>query len=90
MGIVGGSWPIQLPDLGNNRGAAVDLTLYHLESGRPAAMGSGYDEFTERLYPDCQELTAEERENKNRQRRTMEAQGLTIYPYESGHFDHRN
>ena len=66
----------------HNRGAAVDLTRYHLESGRPAAMGSGYDEFTEQSYPDCQGVTAEERENKDRLWRAMEEQGLTIYPYE--------
>ncbi len=73
----------------HNRGAAVDLTLYHLESGRPAAMGSGYDEFTERSYPDYQGATAEERENRNRLRSAMEEQGFTIYPYEWWHFDHR-
>lgn len=73
----------------HNRGAAVDLTLYHLESGRPAAMGSGYDEFTERSYPDYPGLTPQERENRNRLRRAMERQGFTIYSYEWWHFDHR-
>ena len=72
----------------HNRGAAVDLTLYYLDSGRPAAMGSGYDEFTERSYPDYQGVTAEERENRNRLRRAMEEQGFAIYPYEWWHFDH--
>ena len=74
----------------HNRGAAVDLTLYHLESGRPAAMGSGYDEFTERSYPDYQGLTAQERDNRNRLTRAMEKQGFTIYAYEWWHFDYRN
>ena len=73
----------------HNRGAAIDLTLYHLQSGRPAAMGSGYDEFTERSYPDYPGVTAEERDNRNRLRRAMEEQGFTIYPYEWWHFDHR-
>lgn len=73
----------------HNRGAAVDLTLYHLQSGRPADMGSGYDEFTERSFPDYRGVTAQERENRNRLRRAMENQGFAIYPYEWWHFDHR-
>ena len=74
----------------HNRGAAVDLTLYHLESGQPAAMRSGYDEFTERSYPDYQGLTAQEGDNRNRLTRAMEKQGFTIYPYEWWHSDYRN
>ena len=74
----------------HNRGAAVDLTLYHLESGSPAAMGSGYDEFTERSYFDYQGAAAQERENRNRLRSAMEKQGFTIFPSEWWHFDHRD
>ncbi len=53
-------------------------------------MGSGYDEFTERSYPDYQGSTAQERDNRNRLTRAMEKQGFTIYPYEWWHFDYRN
>ena len=53
-------------------------------------MGSGYDEFTERSYPDYPRMTAQERENRNRLRTAMEKQGFTIYPYEWWHFDYRN
>ena len=53
-------------------------------------MGSGYDEFTERSYPDYPGVTAQERENRNRLRTAMEKQGFTIYPYEWWHFDYRN
>src|SRR5690606_26450191 len=35
----------------HNRGAAVDLTLYELADGRAVRMPSGYDEFSERAYP---------------------------------------
>ncbi len=73
----------------HNRGAAVDVTLYDLESGRPAAMGTDYDEFTERAYPDYPDLTAEERSNRDRLRAAMEAAGFTVYPYEWWHFDFR-
>jgi D-alanyl-D-alanine dipeptidase len=36
----------------HNRGCAVDLSLYDLASGREVEMPSGYDEMTERAYPD--------------------------------------
>ncbi|HEV8170032.1 MAG TPA: M15 family metallopeptidase, partial [Pyrinomonadaceae bacterium] len=35
----------------HNRGAAVDLSLYDLKSGRPVEMVSTYDETTDRAYP---------------------------------------
>ena len=35
----------------HNRGCAVDLTIYDLKTGKPVAMPSGYDEFTERASP---------------------------------------
>ena len=45
----------------HNRGCAVDLTLYDLESGAPIEMPSGYDEFTARAYPDYPGGTARQR-----------------------------
>lgn len=35
-----------------NRGCAVDLTMNDLKTGREVSMPSGYDEMTERAYPD--------------------------------------
>ncbi len=74
----------------HNRGAAVDLTLYRLESGEPVSMGSGYDEFTERSYPDYPGITPEEREHRNLLIRTMEEHGFTVYQFEWWHFDYRD
>lgn len=74
----------------HNRGAAVDLTLYHIASGSPAAMGSGYDEFTERSHIDYPGVTAEERENRDRLRGMMEKHGFSVYRNEWWHFDHRD
>ena len=74
----------------HNRGAAVDVTLYHLESGSPAVMGSGYDEFTERSYFDHEGITDRERENRNRLRNAMEKHGFRVYSNEWWHFDHRD
>ena len=36
----------------HNRGCAVDLTLYDLATGQPVPMVGGYDEFSDRSYPD--------------------------------------
>ena len=36
----------------HNRGAAVDLTLYDLATGKPVKMVGGYDEFSPRSFPD--------------------------------------
>lgn len=74
----------------HNRGAAVDLTLYDLQTGQPVPMGSEFDEFTERSYPDYPGLTPRERANRDRLRRAMEAHGFAVYPYEWWHFDHRS
>jgi D-alanyl-D-alanine dipeptidase len=73
----------------HNRGAAVDLTLYDLATGQPVTMPSGYDEFTERAYPDYRGGTAEERHRREVLRAAMEAEGFTVYQYEWWHFDFR-
>src|SRR5215510_4642309 len=45
----------------HNRGCAVDLTLYDTRSGREVEMPSGYDEMTERAYPNYSGGTEEQR-----------------------------
>lgn len=72
----------------HNRGAAVDLTLYDLRTGRALPMPSGYDEFSPRAYPDYAGGTEVERANRARLRRAMEAEGFTVYEAEWWHFDH--
>ena len=74
----------------HNRGAAVDLTLCDLETGRPLAMPSGYDEFSERAHPDYSGGTAEQRANRDLLRAAMEAEGFTVYELEWWHFDYRD
>lgn len=73
----------------HNRGAAVDLTLYDLRTGRPARMPSGYDEFSERSYPSYAGGTATERARRDLLRRFMEAEGFTVNPTEWWHFDYQ-
>ena len=71
----------------HNRGAAVDLTLYDLATGRPVTMPSGYDEFSPRAYPDYPGGTSRQRWHRDLLRSAMEAEGFQVYAYEWWHFD---
>jgi D-alanyl-D-alanine dipeptidase len=72
----------------HNRGCAVDLTLYDLETGCALQMPSGYDDFTERAHQDFAGGTEEERRNRGILRDAMEKQDFLPYPYEWWHFDY--
>jgi len=74
----------------HNRGCAVDLSLYDLATGREVEMPSGYDEMTERAYPDYAGGPAEARARRGILRAAMEAQGFTVYPQEWWHFDYKD
>ncbi len=74
----------------HNRGAAVDLTLYDLDSGAPIRMPGGYDEFSVRSYPDYPGGSSRERWYRDLLRRAMEAAGFDVYENEWWHFDHRD
>lgn len=71
----------------HNRGCAVDLTLYDLQTGQAVPMLAGYDEMTERSYPFYVGGTALARWHRELLRETMEAQGFTVYDFEWWHFD---
>ena len=73
----------------HNRGAAVDLTLYELATGKPVEMPSGYDEFSARAYPDYVGGSSRQRWLRERLRQAMEAEGFTVYPNEWWHFNFR-
>src|ERR1700685_3643198 len=62
----------------HNRGCAVDLSLYDLQTGKEVKMPSGYDEMTERAYADYAGGTAEERARRVLLRRAMEEQGFKV------------
>ena len=51
------------PDVGSrhNRGCAIDLSLYDLQTGLEVPMPSGYDEFSERAHPSYAGGTPEQR-----------------------------
>jgi D-alanyl-D-alanine dipeptidase len=74
----------------HNRGAAVDLSLYDLKSGRPVEMVSTYDETTDRAYPNYPGGTSLQRWHRDLLRSAMEAEGFTVYEAEWWHFDYKD
>jgi D-alanyl-D-alanine dipeptidase len=74
----------------HNRGAAVDLTLYDLKTGKPLEMVSTYDETTDRAYPDYPGGTSFQRWHRRLLRDVMESEGFTVYEAEWWHFDYKD
>jgi len=74
----------------HNRGCAVDLTLYDLKSGKPIEMTGGYDEMSDRSYPDYLGGTSLQRWHRDLLRRAMQAEGFTVYEAEWWHFDYKD
>jgi D-alanyl-D-alanine dipeptidase len=72
----------------HNRGAAVDLTLYDMRTGEVIEMPSGYDEFSERAFPNYPGGTTRQRWHRDLLKRIMEAQGFTVNSNEWWHFDY--
>jgi D-alanyl-D-alanine dipeptidase len=71
----------------HNRGAAVDLTLIDLRTGRELPMPTGYDDFTPRARQDFSDLPHEELVNRARLREAMKSHGFDPLPSEWWHFD---
>ncbi len=74
----------------HNRGCAVDLSLYDLKTGQEVQMPSGYDEMSERSYPDYKGAPADETKRRDLLRRVMESEGFTVYKFEWWHFDYKD
>jgi D-alanyl-D-alanine dipeptidase len=73
----------------HNRGAAADITLYDLATGKPVDMPSTYDETSDRAFANYPGGTSLERWQRALLRRAMEAQGFTVYHAEWWHFDYK-
>lgn len=71
----------------HNRGCAVDLTLYDLESRAPVRMPSGVDEFSPRARSFYPGGTDRERWHRDLLRRTLRREGLIPARGEWWHFD---
>jgi CubicO group peptidase (beta-lactamase class C family)/D-alanyl-D-alanine dipeptidase len=80
------------PSVGSrhNRGCAVDLTLYDRATGAPVPMVGGYDEFSDRSYPDYPGGTSRQRWHRDLLRHAMEDQGFTVYEAEWWHYDYKD
>ncbi len=74
----------------HNRGCAVDLTLYDRATGKVIDTVSGYDEFSDRAYPDYPGGTSPRRWHRELLRRAMEAEGFSVYEAEWWHFDYKD
>jgi CubicO group peptidase (beta-lactamase class C family)/D-alanyl-D-alanine dipeptidase len=74
----------------HNRGCAVDLTLYDLQTGKPVEMVSTYDETTDRAYPDYPGGSTLQRWHRQLLRDAMEAEGFTVFEAEWWHFDYQD
>ena len=74
----------------HNRGCAVDLTLYDLQTQQPIPMVAGYDEFSPRSFPLYPGGTSRQRWYRQLLRQVMEAEGYTVYEYEWWHFDYQD
>ena len=85
-------WLVANPAQGSkhNRGSAVDLTLFDLESRQPVEMPGTYDESTGRSAANYPGGTASQRYHRALLRRVMEGVGFTANPLEWWHFDFKD
>lgn len=81
---------LAVPERGSihNRGAAVDIGLYHLDSGKIAEMPSGFDEFTDRAEWDYAGGPKELRDRRDLLIAVMRDHGFRVYKEEWWHFNH--
>jgi D-alanyl-D-alanine dipeptidase len=70
----------------HNRGCAVDVSLYDLESGLPLQMPSDYDDFSEKAHP-AYSADPVSAANRDLLIAVMETRGFKVYPTEWWHFD---
>jgi D-alanyl-D-alanine dipeptidase len=74
----------------HNRGCAADVSLYDLKTGKEAVMPSGYDEMSERAYPNYTGGATDERARRDLLRAVMERHDFTVYEFEWWHFDYKD
>ena len=74
----------------HNRGCAVDVTLYHLDTGKAADMGSVYDEASPRSYVTWEGGTQEQLDRRELLRDALAREGFFVYSWEWWHFDFKD
>ena len=71
----------------HNRGAAVDLTIVDLTTGKPVAMPSNYDDFSQKAHHSYQGSSAQARANRAKLKTLMEKHGFEALSNEWWHYD---
>ena len=71
----------------HNRGAAVDLSLVNLKTGKELEMPTPFDDFTIKAHPDYMNLPKQVLLNRKLLIDIMEKNGFTVYPSEWWHYD---
>ncbi len=74
----------------HNRGCAVDVSLYDLQTGTPVDMPSDFDDFSVKAHPNYAGGTARQRQARDQLLKLMESEGFTVYENEWWHFDHQD
>lgn len=74
----------------HNRGAAVDLTMFELATGKAVETTGRYDEFSTRSYSNFVGGSDHQRWLREMLRSAIEAEGFAVYPEEWWHFDYGN
>lgn len=72
----------------HNKGCAIDIGLYDIETGESIVMISGYDEFTERAYPNYMGGSKKQRDIRDMLIQVMERNDFSVYEYEWWHFNY--
>ena len=72
----------------HNKGCAIDIGLYDIETEESIDMISGYDEFTERAYPNYMGGSKKQRDIRDMLIKVMEKNDFTVYEYEWWHFNY--
>jgi D-alanyl-D-alanine dipeptidase len=71
---------------GHNRGAAVDISLYNLQTGDPLPMPTPFDDFTEKAHHNYMQLSEEILHNKNILKNAMTKYGFVALDTEWWHY----
>jgi D-alanyl-D-alanine dipeptidase len=73
----------------HNRGAAVDVSLVDLKTGKELDMPTAFDSFSDTASPSFPDVSKTEKLNRTLLIGLMEANGFTVYPSEWWHFDYQ-
>ncbi len=80
------------PDEGSkhNRGCAIDVGMYSLQSGKPVEFPSGFDEMTPKAFSDYAFGTAQQTYHREILCTSMQKEGFIVHPKEWWHFDYKD